>query len=130
MSEDGETCQNGRGFWLTQPKKSAVGVQEQADAPPSMLTFTWSIRIFRWIYISRPQGKMKERSKERLAALLMEELLEQLAERDNIKRMFADMTSAPMEELLESLLDEFERIIEKHHLLILDAKKVAREKRG
>ena len=73
---------------------------------------------------------MKERSKERLAALLMEELLEQLADRENIKRMFADMTSAPMEELLESLLDEFEHVVEKHRLQILEEKRTAMDKRG
>lgn len=78
----------------------------------------------------RATGDMKERSKERLAALLMEELLEQLADRENIKRMFADMTSAPMEELLESLLDEFEHVVEKHRLQILEEKRTAMDKRG
>jgi len=73
---------------------------------------------------------MKERSKERLAALLMEELLEQLGDRENIKRMFADMTSAPMEELLESLLDEFEHVVEKHRLEILEKKRTAKDKQG
>jgi len=72
---------------------------------------------------------MKERSKERIAALLMEELLEQLAERENIKRMLADMTPLPVDELIEGLLDEFEKVVERRHREVIDTAIAKRDKR-
>lgn len=66
---------------------------------------------------------MKERSKERIATLMMEELLEQLAGRENIKKMLADMTSGvPVDEMIEKLLDEFEQLVDRHHREILESR--------
>lgn len=58
---------------------------------------------------------MKERSKERIATLMMEELLERLAGRENIRKMLADMTSGvPVDEVIEKLLDDFEQVVARH----------------
>ena len=66
---------------------------------------------------------MKERSKERIATLMMEELLEQLAGREAIKKMLADMTSGvPVDEVIEKLLDEFEQLVERHHREIIESR--------
>ncbi len=73
---------------------------------------------------------MKERSKERIAALLMEELLEQLAERENIKKMLVDMTPLPMDELIEGLVDEFEKVVENRRNQVLDTARTKKEKRA
>jgi len=58
---------------------------------------------------------MKERSKEKMADLLMEELLSQLSERKGIKRMLGEMTGLPIGPLMNNLISEFERLIEKYH---------------
>jgi hypothetical protein len=73
---------------------------------------------------------MKERSKEKMAELLMEELLEQLRERDSIKRMLGDMTAIPVEELLEQLLDEFERAVERRRVQSIEEARTRREKKS
>ena len=59
---------------------------------------------------------MKERSKERMAELLMEELLAQLGERESLKRKLGDITGLPIDDLIERLLDGFERIVEYHRV--------------
>jgi hypothetical protein len=59
---------------------------------------------------------MKERSKERMAELLMEELLAQLGERESLRRKLGDMTGLPIDDLIERLLDDFERIVEYHRV--------------
>jgi Gas vesicle synthesis protein GvpL/GvpF len=68
---------------------------------------------------------MKERSKERYAALLMEELLERLAERENIKRMLGEMIALPVEELISLLLNDFEKIVEQRCSVAASKKKEA-----
>ncbi len=73
---------------------------------------------------------MKERSKGKMAELLMEELLEQLKERGTIKEKLGDMTSLPVEELIEQLLDEFEAVLEKRRLQSLEEALVRREHRS
>jgi len=58
---------------------------------------------------------MKERSKEKMAELLMEELLSQLGERGNIKKMLGEMTGLPIAALIKNLVEEFELVVEKYH---------------
>jgi hypothetical protein len=57
---------------------------------------------------------MRESSKERLGQLLMEELLAQLAERENIKKMLGDMLASPVDDLISQLLDDFEQIVARY----------------
>ena len=73
---------------------------------------------------------MKERSKGKMAELLLEELLEQLKERGTIKEKLGDMTSLPVEELIEQLLDEFESILEKRRLQSMEESRTRREQRS
>lgn len=73
---------------------------------------------------------MKERSKGKMAELLLEELLEQLKERGTIKEKLGDMTSLPVEELIEQLLDEFEGILEKRRLRNVDESRARSEQRS
>ncbi len=54
---------------------------------------------------------MKESSKERMAALLLQELFEQLAERENVKRMLGDMTSLPVDDVVNKLVGDVEQAI-------------------
>jgi hypothetical protein len=58
---------------------------------------------------------MKQSSKERLATLLMDELLERLSERESIRKMLGDMASLPINEVVEHLLAEFARAVEDYH---------------
>jgi Gas vesicle synthesis protein GvpL/GvpF len=55
---------------------------------------------------------MKERSKERYAALLLEELLERISERENIRQMLGEMIAIPVEDLIDLLLHDFESIVQ------------------
>ncbi len=55
---------------------------------------------------------MKERSKERYAALLLEELLERISERENIRQMLGEMIAMPVEDLIDLLLHDFESIVQ------------------
>lgn len=57
---------------------------------------------------------MKDRSKEKIAELLMDELLTRLGERGNLKRMLGEMTEYPIERLINDLVDEFEAIVERY----------------
>ncbi|MFN0158823.1 MAG: GvpL/GvpF family gas vesicle protein [Bacteroidota bacterium] len=59
---------------------------------------------------------MKERSKERMAELLLQELFEQLSERENVKRMLGDMSSLPVDEVVEKLVGDIEQLITRHRL--------------
>ncbi len=54
---------------------------------------------------------MKERSKERYATLLFEELIEHMSRRDKIKSMLGEMVSIPVDELMTMLLDDFEAVL-------------------
>ena len=73
---------------------------------------------------------MKERSRGKMAELLLEELLEQLRERGSIKEKLGDMTSLPVEELIEQLLDEFEAILEKRRLHSVEESRLRKERRS
>ena len=73
---------------------------------------------------------MKERSKEKMAELLMEELLDQLKEKESIKRMLGDMTALPVEELIEQLLDEFERVVERRRIQSVEEGRARRDKKS
>ena len=64
-------------------------------------------------------GQMKDRAKDRNAAALMGDLLVQLAQRENIKKMLSDMDEFAADDLIRELLDEFERIIDRRHLQTL-----------
>jgi hypothetical protein len=57
---------------------------------------------------------MKESSKERLATLLMDELLEQLSARESLLKMLGEMTSLPIDEVIEHLLADFEHTVEEY----------------
>jgi hypothetical protein len=59
---------------------------------------------------------MKERSKEKIADLLMDELLSQLSERGNLRRMLGEMTGLPIGPLIEDLVTEFEQVVEQYRL--------------
>gem|GEM_PF-1788765 len=59
--------------------------------------------------------EMKQSSKERLATLMMDELLERLSERESIRKMLGEMTSLPIDEVIEHLLVEFEQAVEQYH---------------
>ncbi len=59
---------------------------------------------------------MSDRSKERLANFLMEELLERLGERDDIREMLGGMSGLPVDELLEQLLNDFAYLLEKRYV--------------
>lgn len=72
---------------------------------------------------------MKERSKERIALLLMEELTSRLSERDEIKRLLAEMTALPVDELMEGLLEEFEKVVRRRHDEVLAASRAKRDRR-
>jgi len=56
---------------------------------------------------------MKERSKERYATLLFEELIEHLSRREKIKTMLGEMVSIPVDELMTVLLDDFEGVLKR-----------------
>lgn len=56
---------------------------------------------------------MKERSKERYATLLFEELIEHLSRREKIKTMLGEMVSIPVDELMTMLLDDFEGVLKR-----------------
>jgi hypothetical protein len=71
---------------------------------------------------------MKERSKERMSELLMEELLAQLGERESLKRKLGDMTGLPVDDLIERLLEDFEQIVETRRLESLEQVKQRKEK--
>jgi len=66
---------------------------------------------------------MKDPSKERLATFLMEELLERLGSRSDIRSTLAEMSGLPLEELLRSLVDDFARSVEKRYADYLQSKK-------
>ncbi len=72
---------------------------------------------------------MKERSRERRAELLLEELFEQLAERENVKQMLVDLTALPIDEVVESLIKDFEIIIARRQVEALRAIVARNEKR-
>ncbi|MBM2840492.1 MAG: hypothetical protein HW412_1020 [Bacteroidetes bacterium] len=57
---------------------------------------------------------MKESSKERLAKLLMDELLERLSSRESLLKIFGEMTSLPIDDVIERLLTDFERTVEEY----------------
>lgn len=71
---------------------------------------------------------MKERSKDRRAELLLEELFEQLAERENVKAMLGDLTALPLDEVVDSLLSDFELAIARRQVEALRAKVTRHEK--
>lgn len=64
--------------------------------------------------------EMKERSKERMAELLLEELFAQLGERENIKQMLGDLTSLPIDEVLRKLTVDFEEAIARRRVEALE----------
>ncbi len=72
---------------------------------------------------------MKERSRERRAELLLEELFEQLAERENVKQMLVDLTALPIDEVVEALIKDFEIIIARRQVEALRAIVARNEKR-
>jgi hypothetical protein len=57
---------------------------------------------------------MKERSKEKIAELVMDELITQLSERGNVRKLLGDMTGLPIGPLVEDLIREFEEIVERY----------------
>ncbi len=72
---------------------------------------------------------MKERSRERRAELLLEELFEQLAERENVKQMLVDLTALPIDEVVDGLIKDFEIIIARRQVEALRAIVARNEKR-
>lgn len=58
---------------------------------------------------------MKQSSKERLSTLLMDELLERLSARESIRDMLGDMTSLPIDVVIEHMLSEFEKAVKEFH---------------
>jgi len=73
---------------------------------------------------------VRERSKERMAELLMEELLAQLGERESLRRKLGDMTGLPIDDLIERLLDDFEQIVENHRVESLEQLKQRKERQS
>jgi chaperonin cofactor prefoldin len=71
---------------------------------------------------------MKERSRERFASVLLEELLEQLSQNENIRRMLGDMTSVPTEEVIERLTEEFETAVARYHDVSLEKSRSRRSR--
>ena len=59
---------------------------------------------------------MSDRSKERLANFLVEELLDRLNDRADIKNMLGELSGLPIDELLQLLVDDFAHVIEKRYL--------------
>jgi hypothetical protein len=59
---------------------------------------------------------MSDRSKERLANFLMEELLDRLGGRADIKAMLGEMSGLPIDELIQQLLDDFAHVLEKRYV--------------
>ncbi|MDH4069313.1 MAG: GvpL/GvpF family gas vesicle protein [Ignavibacteria bacterium] len=57
---------------------------------------------------------MKDRSKEKIAELLMDELLTRLSERGTLKRMLGEMTEHPIEQLVNDLVSDFEKVVERY----------------
>lgn len=72
---------------------------------------------------------MKESSKERLATLLMDELLERLSTRESLRKILGEMTSLPIDDVVEHLLVDFERVVEEYRLKHVPATKQSPEKR-
>ncbi|MBI4536189.1 MAG: hypothetical protein HY708_07910, partial [Ignavibacteriae bacterium] len=70
---------------------------------------------------------MKQSSKERMAALLIDELLAQLSERESLKRMLGDMTSLPPDEVIEKLVADFEQVVEVYRQQSLEKAKSRRK---
>jgi len=58
---------------------------------------------------------MKDRSREKIAELMMDELLSQLSERGNIRKLLGEMTGLPIGPLVEDLIREFEQVVEEYH---------------
>lgn len=71
---------------------------------------------------------MKERSKDRRAELLLGELFEQLAERENVKAMLGDLTALPLDEVVDNLLNDFELAIARRQVEALRSKVSRQEK--
>lgn len=63
---------------------------------------------------------MKERSKERMAELLLEELFAQLADRESVKQMLGDLTSLPLDEVLRKLTVDVEEAIARRRVEALE----------
>lgn len=63
---------------------------------------------------------MKERSRERMAELLLEELFAQLAERESVKQMLGDLTPLPLDEVLRKLTVDFEEAIARRRVEALE----------
>ncbi len=72
---------------------------------------------------------MKESSKERLATLLMDELLERLSARESLRKVLGEMTSLPIDDVVEHLLNDFERVVEEYRQKHVSAPKQPAEKR-
>ncbi len=73
---------------------------------------------------------MKESSKERLATLLMDELLERLSTRESLRKMLGEMASLPIDEVIQHLLADFERAVTDYHQKYLPAIKQAADNRS
>lgn len=66
---------------------------------------------------------MEDQSKERLATFLMEELLDRLGSRSDIKKLLGEMSGLPLEELLRSLINDFASDVEQRYLDYLQSRK-------
>ena len=73
---------------------------------------------------------MKESSKERLATLLMDELLERLSSRESLRKILGEMTSLPIDEVVEQLLNDFERVVEEYRETHVPKAKPSSEKKS
>ncbi len=57
---------------------------------------------------------MKERSREKIADLVMDELITQLGERGRLRKLLGEMTGLPIGPLVEDLIREFEDVVERY----------------
>ena len=74
------------------------------------MMFPFPIRIFRH-HAAVPA--MKERSKGRMAELLLEEIFAQLGERSSVKQMLGDLTALPVDDVVRELVGDIEDVIAK-----------------
>ena len=81
---------------------------------PSLLFFQY-LRIF---------PTMKEKSKERMAQLLLDELLAELGDSEKIRKMLGDLTALPLDEVVGKLVEDVEDVIARRRLEALELLKV------
>jgi len=87
-----------------------------------------AICIFYWRPSLYAEKEMtKDRGKRRTPDTVMGELLVQLAQRTNIRKMLTDMDEASDADIIRELLDDFEKILDRRHLEKLLSKNISTE---